>query len=150
MVALIKPQSPDAPSPRSSPAPSPSRTGKRPSRSTDIRHADWTGRSRPGLEQREGRNAPLRGSRRRPAKRGERFQFRALIVRPRPGFNPRDWRERPQSFEIVHDMGTLPFRGLRDAWLFQQNKRALEAGDLGLWAICLPQRTDELTDAASA
>ncbi len=91
-----------------------------------------------------GRNLP------RSRNRAERSQFRALIVRPRPGFQPRDWRERPKSFEIVHDMGVLPFRGLRDAWLFQQNKRALESGELGLWAICLPQLTEELADTASA
>lgn len=93
-------------------------------------------------------NAPVRSSHR--TRRTDRAGFRALLVRPRGNFAPDDWRERPQFFEIVQDAGVIPFRGMRDAWLFHHNKRALESGNLELWAICLPQRTDSRTDSVPA
>jgi hypothetical protein len=66
-----------------------------------------------------------------------RKQFHAFLVEPMPGFSPNDWREQPHNYKIVSYEGPMNYRGRADAWLFMQNKFAIEEGATERWAICV-------------
>ena len=64
-------------------------------------------------------------------------QFHAFLVEPSPGFSPNDWREQPRGYKIVSYEGPKTYRGRADAWLFMQNKFAIEDCATERWAICV-------------
>lgn len=64
-----------------------------------------------------------------------RKQFHGFLVEPMPGFSPNDWREQPCGYKIVSYEGPMNYRGRADAWLFMQNKFAIEKGATDRWAI---------------
>ena len=68
---------------------------------------------------------------------GLRKQFHAFLVEPLQGFTPDDWRTQPCSYKIVSYEGPLNYRGRADAWLFMQNKFAIDCGTTDRWAICV-------------
>ena len=65
----------------------------------------------------------------------ETQQFHAFMVEPSPGFSPQDWRQQPRGYKIVSYEGPKNYKGRADAWLFMQNKTAIEEGFTNRWAI---------------
>lgn len=73
-----------------------------------------------------------------------RLDYHTLIVCPDPGFDPKDWREKPKNYTVVSYEGPQQLRGRADAWRFQHNQRMLQQGKLDHWAIVCT-RLEQLT-----
>lgn len=66
-----------------------------------------------------------------------RLDYHTLIVRPSAGFNPQDWRDKPNSYTIISYEGPEQLRGRADAWCFSYNRTRLQAPES--WAIVCTQ-----------
>jgi hypothetical protein len=58
-------------------------------------------------------------------------------VEPEPGFEPKNWRDKPKSYRVIEYVGPKRFRGNADAWRFLHNQRQLQSNKLDAWAILL-------------
>lgn len=61
--------------------------------------------------------------------------YQAFLVEPGPDFEPRCWRDRPQSYRVLEYAGTKRFLGRADAWRFLHNHNAIQRNDFRSWAI---------------
>jgi hypothetical protein len=64
-----------------------------------------------------------------------KLDYHTLIVQPEEGFDPKDWRDKPESYSILSYEGPEQFRGRADAWRFTHNREVLESGKPERWAI---------------
>ena len=72
-------------------------------------------------------------------RRRPKMAYHTLIVKPCDGFNPRDWREKPESYSVLSYEGPEQLRGRADAWRFMFNQEQLNQGQPKQWAIVCSQ-----------